>query len=318
MMYTIRHVTRFRYSAPVSESMMEVRMQPRRDDLQHCLSFELTTNPPTRVTVSRDYLGNIVQHFDILRSHQELTITAQSLVTTSPQAELPLLGPSAWEALDQLVNEGDYVEMLIPSKFAQPTERLMALYKEFGLARRADPLSLVHEISHKIHHQFSYTPQSTRVDSPIDDALELRGGVCQDFSHIMIALVRELGIPARYVSGYLFHERDERSSRSPDASHAWVEVLLPELGWVGFDPTNNTLAGERHIRVAIGRDYADVPPTRGVFKGNADTELGVAVQVRLADSKDPAIDDELLLVMKPLSAPAQTGEQPEQQQQLSH
>jgi len=119
MMYTIRHVTRFRYSAPVSESVMEVRMQPRRDDTQHCLSFELTTDPPARVTVSRDYLGNIVQHFDVLRPHQELTIVAQSLVTTSPRAELPLLGPSAWDALDQLVNEGDYVEMLIPSRFAQ-------------------------------------------------------------------------------------------------------------------------------------------------------------------------------------------------------
>jgi transglutaminase-like putative cysteine protease len=138
--------------------------------------------------------------------------------------------------------------------------------------------------------------------------------VCQDYTHIMIALVRELGIPCRYVSGYLYHRRDDTSSSAPDATHAWVEALLPGLGWVGFDPTNNTPVAERHIRVAVGRDYADVPPTRGVFKGQADTELGVAVQVRLADEQ--AVDDELLLVMKPLSPPAHAGEQPEQQQQM--
>ncbi len=127
----------------------------------------------------------------------------------------------------------------------------------------------------------TYSPKSTRVDSPIDDALESRKGVCQDFTHIMIALVRQLGIPCRYVSGYLFHQPDG-DVRSPDGStHAWGEAWLPELGWVGFDPTNNLVADHRHIRVAVGRDYADVPPTRGVFKGAsaARSELSVAVRV---------------------------------------
>jgi transglutaminase-like putative cysteine protease len=129
----------------------------------------------------------------------------------------------------------------------------------------------------------------------------------------MIALVRELGIPCRYVSGYLYHRVGEDQHVGADASHAWVEALLPGLGWVGFDPTNNTHVGDRHILVAVGRDYADVPPTRGVFKGEADTELGVAVHVAPAD--EVTTDDELLLVMKPLSPPRHMGEQPEQQQQ---
>lgn len=315
MMYAVRHITRFRYSAPVTESVMEVRMQPRRDETQHCLSFELTTEPPARITASRDYLGNIVHHFDVLRPHSELTITAQALVTTSATPLSAPLGTDAWAELDRLANEGDYVEMLIPSQFARPTAALHAFADELQLARRADPLTVLHDISARLHGALRYTPQSTRVDSPIDVALTQRAGVCQDYAHIMIALVRELGIPCRYVSGYLYHRHDDLSNAAPDATHAWVEALLPQLGWVGFDPTNHTPVDERHIRVAIGRDYADVPPTRGVFKGQAETELGVAVQVRLADEQ--AGDDELLLVMKPLSPSKHAGEQPEQQQQCA-
>jgi transglutaminase-like putative cysteine protease len=313
MMYLVRHITRFRYNSPITESVMEVRMQPRRDDAQHCLSFELVTEPTTRITASRDYLGNIVHHFDVLRSHSELTITAQALVTTTAAPPAGALDASAWAELDALVNEGDYVETLIPSHFVRSTPLLRAFAQELAITRRDDPLSLLREISQRIHAALTYTPQSTRVDSPIDVALQQRQGVCQDYTHIMLALVRDLGIPCRYVSGYLYHRRDDTSSSAPDATHAWVEALLPQLGWVGFDPTNNLLVGDRHIRVAIGRDYADVPPTRGVFKGQADTELGVAVQVRLADEQ--TVDDELLLVMKPLSPPRHDGEQPEQQQQ---
>jgi transglutaminase-like putative cysteine protease len=313
MMYSIRHITKFRYSARITESIMEVRMQPRTDEAQHCLSFELTTDPTARLTVSRDYLGNIVHHFDVLRPHTELTVTAQALVTTTAAPIMATLDPNAWGEIDMLVNEGDYAEMLIPSHFAQPTPLLHELAHELAIGRRGDPLSLLREITAKIHDTFLYTPRSTRVDSPIDVALTQRRGVCQDYAHIMIALARDLGIPCRYVSGYLYHRRDDTSSDTADATHAWVEALLPGLGWVGFDPTNNTPVAERHIRVAVGRDYADVPPTRGLFKGQADTELGVAVQVRLADEQ--AVDDELLLVMKPLTPPTHEGEQPEQQQQ---
>lgn len=313
MNYAIRHVTKFRYSAPITESVMEVRMQPRRDETQHCLSFELSTNPTARITASRDYLGNIVHHFDVLRPHAELTITAQTLVNTGAAPKASALGPQAWDELDQLVAEGDYVEMLIPSHFARPTMLLRDLAGELEVRRRDDPLRLLRELTAGLHRSLTYTPYSTQVDSPIDVALSQRRGVCQDYAHIMIALVRELEIPCRYVSGYLYHRRDDATDRAPEATHAWIEALLPGLGWVGFDPTNNVPVAERHIRVAVGRDYADVPPTRGIFKGQADTELGVAVEVRLADEQP--MDEELLLVMKPLTPPKHAGEQPEQQQQ---
>jgi transglutaminase-like putative cysteine protease len=150
-------------------------------------------------------------------------------------------------------------------------------------------LTTLRDLNQAIYDKFSYTPKSTRVDSPIDEALLSRQGVCQDFSHIMIALVRELGIPCRYVSGYLYHGEGTADRSTPGATHAWVEALLPGLGWVGFDPTNNLVASNRHIRVAVGRDYDDVPPTRGVFTGDAKSELSVDVKVELSEA--PILED---------------------------
>jgi len=136
-----------------------------------------------------------------------------------------------------------------------------------------------------------YVPEVTRVDSPIDEALTQRKGVCQDFSHIMISMLRALRIPARYVSGYLYHGKEDRDRSGTGATHAWVEAYLPDLGWIGLDPTNDLLAGSRHIRTSIGRDYADVPPTRGVLKGEADSRLTVAVAVAASEELPPEVSE---------------------------
>jgi len=315
MYYAVRHVTRFRYSAPITESAMEVRMQPRREGRQQCLSFEVNTNPQARIMSFQDYLGNMVHSFNVPARHQELTITAQALVSVTPPPPLPTaLDASAWTELDALAADSDVAEMLVPSYFARPTELLRGLAHELRIERRDDPLSLLREINHGVHRALIYMPESTRADSPIDEALQMRRGVCQDYAHIMIALVRGIGIPCRYVSGYLHHRATDTDARRPDATHAWVEALLPGLHWVGFDPANNVVAGERHVRVAVGRDYADVPPTRGVFKGQAATQLAVAVQVVPAD--EPLVDDEFLLSAHlPAASGGGDAEQPQQQQQ---
>jgi transglutaminase-like putative cysteine protease len=159
----------------------------------------------------------------------------------------------------------------------------------------------------------------TQVHSPIAHALDAKRGVCQDFAHIMIAVVRHWGVPARYVSGYLYHRRTDKDRSSPDATHAWVEAYLPSLGWVGFDPTNNLVVADRHIRVAVGRDYADVPPTRGTFKGEVESELAVAVRVEPTSA--PVRHEEFLRVAKPMTprnkpvASAQQSYYQQQQQQ---
>ncbi len=313
MYYAIRHVTQFRYSAPITESAMEVRMQPRRDGNQHCLSFELTTNPRSRITASRDYLGNIVHHFDIPGQHTQLTITAQAMVSVTPPRELGVLQASAWNELDTLIADSDAAEMLIPSHFVRSSQALEQLARELDVRRRDDPLTVLRDTMTGIYKCFTYMPQSTLVDSQIEEVLRMRQGVCQDYAHVMIALARDIGIPCRYVSGYLYRRITDADRVGADATHAWVEALLPDAGWVGFDPTNDMVVGERHIRTAIGRDYADVPPNRGVFRGHARTELGVAVQVLLAD--EAPVDDELTLVRQKLP-PEIEGEQPQQQQQI--
>ena len=229
---------------------------------------------------------------------------------------------TAWDELDRQVHEGDFWEMLLPSEFAMPTPELEALADRFNLRRSDDPLSVLHHLNKELYHYFDYKPKSTKVDSPIDLALSTRAGVCQDFAHIMIALVRtRLHIPCRYVSGYLFHGEGAHDRSESSATHAWVEAFLPEFGWVGFDPTNWLVASDRHIRTAIGRDYADVPPTHGVYRGRTKSELSVAVRVEPSEGI-PALDRELpvpedwsILVEKAQALPQQPPPPTRQQQQ---
>ncbi len=291
--YSIRHLTKFQYEHPISESMMETRMHPRNDSNQRCLSFSLSVSPRCRVFSHRDHLGNNVQHFDIPGEHSQLVIVAESLVEQQALMDIPhWLDPGAWEELDAMVSQDDYWEMLLPSKFSKPTAALLQLASDLNVCRRDDPLMLLHELNMRLYEWFRYVPKSTQVDSPIDEAIQSREGVCQDFAHSMIALVRLVGIPCRYVSGYLYHADEIKDRSTVDATHAWVEALLPHLGWVGFDPTNNLVAHQRHIRTALGRDYADVPPTRGIYRGATESQLFVAVNVSKYDEQ-PALDQDM-------------------------
>jgi len=287
--YTVRHVTRFTYDVPIAESVMEARMQPRSDGLQRCLHFALTAMPRARVMMFRDHDGNTIHHFDIPVRHARLTLTAEALVECVSPNPLPdAVDRESWSTLDAVAESGEYWECLAPSTYARTSSSLRALSTEMRLGRDQDPLTLLRGMMSHIHEHFEYRPQSTRVDSPIDEALESRQGVCQDFAHIFIALAREAGIPARYVSGYLFHDPRSEDRSATDATHAWAEAYVPEHGWIGCDPTNNLFAEERHIRVAIGRDYADVPPTRGVYTGvtTVKSELAVGVQVGPVSIRD--------------------------------
>ncbi|NJP06582.1 MAG: transglutaminase family protein [Chloroflexaceae bacterium] len=313
MYYSIRHLTRFRYSAAISESMMEVRMQPRTEDLQRCLEFRLFTEPTSQVMSYIDYLGNTIHNFSVPGRHTSLTITAEALIEVIPPPVRPVaLSTDDWQKLDLLTASDDYWDMLHPSRFAHPSSLLEQFAQKHGITRDADPMTMLMHINDIIYNAFEYVPMSTTVDSPIDDALRDHKGVCQDFAHIMITLVRGLGIPCRYVSGYLFHRTEDHDRSEEDATHAWVEAMLPNLGWIGFDPTNNLIATDRHIRTAVGRDYADVPPTLGVFKGDADSELDVGVKVSPRQATIP--EDIVLLPVIPWPPPGSDMEQEEDDQ----
>ena len=283
--YTVRQSNRFVYSAPISESVVEVRMQPRSDGRQRCLRFELTLQPRARVFAYQDALGNVVHHFDIPSRHARLSITADAVVDVLPAPPIPeSVSMDAWGQLDAETSSGERWHMANPSHFARDTALLEELAQELHWRRDADPLTMMRRLNFALFRAFTYAPRQTHVDSPIDHALKARAGVCQDLAHIMIAMARRVGIPCRYVSGYLSTSRDGHDRSADGATHAWAEAYLPPLGWVGFDPTNDVLAGERHLRVAVGRDYGDVPPTRGVFRGEAASELSVLVTVSLSDA----------------------------------
>jgi transglutaminase-like putative cysteine protease len=282
MFYAIRHFTRYRYSRFVGQSMMEVRMHPRSEGNQRCFVFQLSVNPRARIFGYTDFYGNLVHHFDLPSRHGQLTIIADALVDIDAQPSIPdVMEYEGWQQLEELVEKKDYWDMLMPSHFARSSPELEQLAGEIGATERKgrSPLAFLRDIASGVHRSFSYVKRSTTVNSPIEDALRSRQGVCQDFAHIMIALVRNARIPCRYVSGYLYRNSENAHPSADGATHAWVEALLPGIGWVGFDPTTNRLASENHIRTAIGRDYADVPPTMGMMKGKADTQMQVRVRV---------------------------------------
>jgi transglutaminase-like putative cysteine protease len=284
MQYLVRHLTRFVYTTPVYESVMELRMQPLERPHQQCLRFNITTSQRAKVFAYRDPFGNAVHYFDVPGYHSQLDVSVESAVSLTVQTVWPAeLPQDSWTEVDGFAADKDLMDWLAPSPFTSDTPALAEFARAIALSRDRDPMTTVRRLNRTMYEQFAYEPRTTRVDSPIDEALRARAGVCQDFAHIMTALVRGLGIPARYVSGYIAPRETSHDRATENATHAWVEVHLPAVGWVGFDPTNDVLAGDRHIAVAVGRDYRDVPPTRGVFKGDAGSELSVAVAVTPAE-----------------------------------
>ena len=294
-------------------------MQPRSEGPQALRSFQITTNPRAQLYAYTDHFGNAVYHFNALREHGELKVEAQAVVELGANKPLPeATDLLEWDRYNELNFTDEQFDLIESSRFARSTPALADFMKEQSVeVPHGDPLTALKGLSDRIHDGFEYASGVTEVHSPIDHALKERRGVCQDFAHIMIAVARSWKIPTRYVSGYLFQRRDGRDRSEQGATHAWVEAWLPSLGWIGFDPTNGMMATERHIRAAIGRDYADVPPTRGTFKGVADSELAIAVSVELAQA--PVRHEDFLRVARPMGSPTPTPSMPErlyhQQQQ---
>jgi transglutaminase-like putative cysteine protease len=300
MLLEIRHLTQYHYAAPVRESVIELWVQPQKGGRQRLVSFELEIEPSVQLFSYADSFGNAVYHFDVPQPHTHLSIQARSTVETEPPETIPTaLDLGEWDRLDSDFLRGDCFDYLNPHGFAISTSTLDAFIQNHQLdqARAHDPLSAVRSVCETVYRALEYQHGITRADSPIELALAAGQGVCQDFAHIMIAICRSWGIPARYVSGYLFTDRSEGDRSDPDATHAWIEVFLPSLRWVGFDPTNNVMAGERHIVLATGRDYNDVPPSRGVYKGDADSVLTVDVAVRQA--RHAAAEPEFMRTVRP-------------------
>jgi transglutaminase-like putative cysteine protease len=265
--FEIEHTTRFEYTGPITETMMELRLMPLDGRGQRLLEFAVAVSPRVKLTTYADGYGNLVHYFNLLRAHRKLRITSRSLVEMDGDH-----GP----AEDDLV--WDFLRFRAPVTDEPGVNALAARHAP------SDPTSgpavdrALENLTVAISRDFAYDPAVTNVYTEVAEVLELRAGVCQDFAHLFIAAARAMGVPARYVSGYI-HVPGEGGVME-GASHAWAEAWVPGAGWVGFDATHPVRAGENHVRVAVGRDYRDAAPTRGVYVGQASGTMIVNVRTR--------------------------------------
>lgn len=278
----ILHRTRYTYASPVRESFNEVRLRPVNSPRQSCQMFQLKVTPDTRWTHFADFYFNSVHQFEVTNPHSELTVETTSVVATTDAPELTADAASApLGDLGPLGQVERCYDFLQSSTYVDTGAEVAALARE-AAGGRTDCWQAAVAIMAHIHREFSYQPAATNSHTHMREVLQSRTGVCQDFAHVMLGFCRALRLPARYVSGYLYNG-PAGNLKGAQASHAWVEVYVPGRGWHGLDPTNRELVGGRHVKVAVGRDYADVPPVKGTYRGTGRRTMTVEVVVSLAE-----------------------------------
>lgn len=287
MIYNVRHRTVFEYSQAVSISHHRLHLTPRTTTQQSALWSTILVDPtPSLRSESRDYFGNRVIHLTIQQPHRRLEVEASARVEVRA-AEPPALALSRpWEAVARELETAREASALEAYHFAFDSPYVAGDGDVYDYALPSFPLgrpilAAAMELTGRIFHDFAYEGGVTSVSTPVNEVMAQRRGVCQDFAHLELACLRCLGLPARYISGYLltYPPAGQDKLVGSDASHAWISVWCPELGWVDFDPTNNTIPGEEHITLAWGRDYGDVSPINGFMVGGGDHEITVAVDV---------------------------------------
>lgn len=277
MRLAVFHRTTFNYGSPATNSINTLHLEPRTFPYQKTLSALIRVMPATRVRRFTDLFQNITHHFELPRPHSRLEIESRIRVHN-----LPLdISEASREATVEKFEDPSIRELIWPYlQESRSVSRHPEVWREALDITRSIP-SVFHQataLMQWIYREFRYEPGSTNVNTHLEEAFEMRHGVCQDFTHVMLGLCRSVGIPARYASGYLYNgPRD--TLVGAQASHAWAEVYLPAAGWIGFDPTNNTLADERYVKVSVGRDYDDVAPVRGNYQGTGHCRMEVEVEV---------------------------------------
>ena len=267
MKLEVVHETKYRYTGPIAETAMELRLRPMDGNGQRCLKFDLDASAGIEPRTYRDGYGNDVHYFNLVRPHTRLSVTSTSVVETGLQTDA--------EPGEELVQ--DFLRFRSPVKDV-PGVRELASRQPIADPESASDVELaLDNLTLAISREFAYDRAVTNVYSSVDEVLSLRAGVCQDFAHLFIAVARAMGVPARYVSGYI---HDPQGRGVTGASHAWGEAWVPQKGWVGYDATHPVRIGEHHVRIAVGRDYSDAAPTRGVYVGSATGTMYVKVRTR--------------------------------------
>jgi transglutaminase-like putative cysteine protease len=296
--YCITHETTYRHAGHATAAWQMLQLQPRNEPAQECLDFQLEISPPAQDLVARsDYFGNTRHFFSIREAHKELSIISRSTVRRGNEASpLPgITGPlnAARPHIAMLIGGRGQFEL---EQYLHATPLVPLLPGTAALAEGLDAATLplldwIGALGRTFAETFVFDAKATTISTPLATALELKRGVCQDFTHLFLSCVRQYGLPAAYVSGYLLTNPPPGRSRlrGADAMHAWVSVFVPEVGWVDYDPTNACFTGDGHLVVARGRDYADLSPTRGVFSGGGTHRLKIGVTVEPEHEVKPGI-----------------------------
>ena len=278
-LFKIQHITKYTYDRPVRESANQIKIFPFAHPQQELQSQKLIITSDPNVNLFADYWGNTVGWFMVNASNKELVIDSRLIVNVKPPNTLhPISGSkfTDWETL-KIIAQGD-MKILDFSKpeALQTKEAIATMISELKHARDT-PAMFIQRCSEYIFEKFEYKKGITTVETTVDEILEFKSGVCQDFAHVLLEMLRTVAIPARYVSGYICPNQD--GARGAGATHAWVEAYLPSIGWVGIDPTNNVWVTDQHVVLAVGRHFDDCSPVKGTFKGPANQTLSVLVSV---------------------------------------
>lgn len=283
MAYRIKHITRYSYATPVVDCTNQIMLYPLQDNLQDVKKHDLVISHNPEVEVFTDYYGNMIGMFTIVQPHRELIITSFAEVTTSP---IQLLSDGApadqqWEQLSAVCEQIPYMDFLQKEAFKAVYDLQTAVDNLYDAGKT--PFENAVTFSGFVYDNFEYRKGITSVETKVEEIWQLKAGVCQDFAHLLLMMLRMIRIPSRYVSGYICPKDHEL--RGEGATHAWVEAYIPGFGWIGLDPTNNCVVSDGHIRLAVGRNFNDCTPVKGTYKGSSAHTLEVSVIIENGKSK---------------------------------
>ena len=281
--YRIKHITRYTYPSTVIDSANQVMLFPLDDAQQELKKHDLIITHQPSVEIFTDYFGNKVGMFSVIKPHRQLTIESiiEVIIHETPLPGNDTAAETQWESLNVVREQFPYMDFMLLEKFGY-YEEISAVVNSL-MNDTITPFAVAEQMSAFVYNNFEYKKGITSVETKVDEIWKLKAGVCQDFAHVLLVMLRIVGVPARYVSGYICPKGHEL--RGEGATHAWVEAYIPFHGWIGLDPTNNCIASDRHVRLAIGRSFTDCTPVKGTYKGSSEHVLEVSVTIENGSPK---------------------------------
>lgn len=280
--FKIVHLTKYQYNYPIKESINEIRLFPHHFENQEVLQYQILITHNPDVDISEDYYGNRVGNFNVLEAHSEMTIESRMLVRVNHSLKIPDIDATSVADIEEEKQKSILLLRLCYRDDIQKQNEITGILKTINIADKSI-IEIAQQCNTYVFENFTYTKGITNIETTVDEILTLKKGVCQDFAHILLQLLRTAGIPSRYVSGYICP--NESGLRGEGATHAWVEIYTPKQGWLGLDPTNNIWTMDNHVRLSVGRNFTDCTPIKGTFKGLARQTLSVCVSIGYEDGR---------------------------------